>query len=146
VRRGFHAFLLLATTVALPAFAQTAGVAERLAAAELRWKRVAPKNYGYTFEYSAMIFFVGCGHEKHVVTVVAGANARITGCDSMRRGFGTIPLLFTYIREYLAAHPDEIEATFDPEFGFPTTFYVDPKTAVSDDHFTFSVSGFHVDR
>ena len=124
------------------AFPQPSDLESRLDAAEQRWKRAALSSYEYTFSFRAFYVFVDCEGDSFRAKVVNGIVVPTSDCRALRDSYATVPQLFSFVRKELAQKPDHIEATFDPELGYPASFGVDPRENASDDEFYFEVSGF----
>jgi uncharacterized protein DUF6174 len=69
---------------------------------------------------------------------------RTAGCQTLRSSYSSVPMIFQFLRETLATHPDRIEVTFDETIGYPVRVFVDPRSDIKDDEFHFEVTEFRV--
>ena len=118
-------------------------VAERLEKAEAAWKARSTRDYSFTFTYSAQFRYVDCEGAIFQARVLDGV-PMMSDCDSLKDSYGTIPRLFSYVRETIAKKPDVLEVTFDDVTGIPLTFHVQYHRNVSDDYFLFKVTDVNV--
>ena len=135
------ALLVGATTLTQ---AQGVGFAEQLAAAEAIWKRAPLRSYEYTLHYGAIVVNADCKSLTLRTRVVNGVVMRTVGCQALRSSYSSVPMMFQFLKETLATHPDKIEVTFDETMGYPVRVFVDPKSDVTDDEFYFEVTDFKV--
>jgi len=69
---------------------------------------------------------------------------RTVGCQALRSSYSSVPMIFQFLKETLATHPDKIEVTFDEKTGYPVSVFVDPRSDITDDEFHFEVTDFKV--
>jgi Family of unknown function (DUF6174) len=141
-----HGLALVTALLVGAAHAQGGGVAGQLAAAEATWKRAPLRSYEYTLHYGAFVVNAGCESRTIWTRVVNGAVMRAVGCQSLRSDYSSVPLLFQFLRDTLAKHPDKVEVTFDETLGYPVRVFVDPDANIADDEFHFEVTDFKVLR
>jgi hypothetical protein len=126
------------------AHAQVNGIADQLAAAEAIWKRAPLRSYEYTLHYSAFVVDTECESRTLRTRVVNGVVMRTVGCRALRSSYSSVPMIFQFLKETLATHPDKIEVTFDEKTGYPVSVFVDPRSDITDDEFHFEVTDFKV--
>jgi len=140
--KPFTAFVLFTALASVHAMGGTAAEAMvKLDAAEQLWKRNAPAAYSFKFSYGGQVSWTACPD---------GFRAQVDGnvaldpmwCETLSKDFGTVPMLFAYIRNVLAKAPDAVDLTYDERYGYPRSFSVDYRTNISDDHFSFNVQDF----
>jgi hypothetical protein len=110
-----------------------------LQAAERRWAQATLQDYRFTFQYHE--FVSPCGSWELGMRVVHGVPARGADCPKYRAEFGSVPLLFQYLRRALNKHPYEIEAEFDSILGYPKSASI-AWSDTEDDFFSFEVVHF----
>jgi hypothetical protein len=144
MRRSLLAVVaLLIGTTTLPC-AQGVGFADQLAAAEAVWKRAPLRSYEYTLHFGAFVVDPECDSLTLRTRVVNGVVMRTAGCQALRSSYSSVPMIFQFLKETLATHPDKIEVTFDKIIGYPVRVFVDPRSDITDDEFHFEVTGFKV--
>lgn len=131
--------LIMGTMVAAPAW--TSDALKQLEEAEVRWRANAPKEYAFSFRYSALFRYKDCP-DGFRSKVRGGLVDSISACESLRDRFATVPALFSYIRSVIFESPDVVKVDFDPRLGFPTRFAVDYRRDTTDDTFDFTVVDF----
>ena len=126
-------------TAPLPAAAATARAtspAQRLAAAERRWRKYAAQSYTYRI----LVSCGGCMVPEGTVTVHGGK-----ATTKPATGYGdykTVPRLFALIRSYIVAKPYSFQARYDPTTGVPIDVFVHQTKLGVDDHFGFGTKAF----
>ncbi len=124
------------------ALGQSAGILDQIAAAEAVWKRAPLRSYEYTFHYGASVVYPDCESQTIRTRVINGVVMRTAGCQTLRSSYSSVPMLFQFLRDTLATHPDRVEVTFDERIGYPISVFVDPKTNITHDEFHFEVTDF----
>jgi Family of unknown function (DUF6174) len=144
MRRSLLAVIALLTGATTLAHAQGVCFADQLAAAEAMWKRAPLRSYEYTLHYGAFVVDTECESLTLRTRVVNGLVMRTAGCQTLRSSYSSVPMIFQFLKETLATHPDKIEVTFDETMGYPVSVFVDPKSDITDDEFHFEVTDFKV--
>lgn len=114
---------------------------ERLEAAVHLWEAQEIRSYHYEFRFVCGECPPGWEHllrivvDKGVITQVADLVASEELVIDDRAA--TIEKLFRDIRDTLAANPWQIEVTYHPTLGYPTSLYVDLRETVQDDEFGY---------
>jgi Family of unknown function (DUF6174) len=142
--RSLLVIIALLVGVTKLAHAQGVGFAEQLAAAEAIWKRAPLRSYEYTLHYGAVVVYTECESLTLRTRVVNGVVMRTAGCRTLRSTYSSVPMIFQFLKETLATHPDKIEVTFDKTMGFPVSVFVDPRSDMTGDEFHFEVTDFKV--
>jgi hypothetical protein len=144
INRSFLVVVALLVGATELAHAQVIGFADQLAAAEAIWKRAPLRSYEYTLHYGAFVVDTECESLTLRTRVINGVVMRTAGCQTLRSSYSSVPMIFQFLRETLATHPDKIEVTFDETMGYPISVFVDPKSDITDDEFHFEVTDFKV--
>jgi hypothetical protein len=148
-RRALAALAALA--LALPACAvepEPATDAEsELAANRERWESRGVEDYGYAIRRDCE-----CGREEAGparVEVRGGETASVEsvegGPEVRREAFDSLDNfreLFRRVQAEMEAKPDELEAGYDAEWGYPVYLHVDPRRDVPGDERGFRVDAF----
>jgi hypothetical protein len=138
----FSLLLLVAGCSLLPTATPSARelLAQELRAAEARWASKDISTYRFTLTYSCFCPWT----DPMAVTVVDDQVTSVTMNGESVANAGGLPLLvesaFEQVRSSLDAH--EIEAAFDPEFGFPSRVVADPIENAVDEEFSFRITDF----
>ena len=136
--------ILLAATVPLMHWANESGRAARLADGLGVWRDLGITSYDLTIEQRC-----ACLPAGHRVIDVSVRNGRITGAlDADRQPVEplrmpmTVPQIFAAVAEGMEQEPDGISADYDPDYGFPREFSIDPSHSVDDDALSVTVQTF----
>jgi hypothetical protein len=138
----FSLLLLVAGCSLLPATTPSARelLAQELRAAEAHWASKDISTYRFTLTYSCFCPWT----DPMAVVVVDDQVTSVTMNGEAVANAGGLPLLvesaFEQVRSSLDAH--EIEAAFDPEFGFPSRVIADPIENAVDEEFSFRITDF----
>ena len=137
------------TPSASPSRTPAPGV-EALTAAEARWKAKSLTSYSFTYEPGCF-----CPRTKLIMTVVDSAVTSVKvapgqSADPYIANYmptlaeaATMETLFAQLRKAYGDKPAAVvEASYDPEFGFPTSVFVDWDTMMADEETRYAVSGF----
>ncbi|MEO6713193.1 MAG: DUF6174 domain-containing protein [Mycobacteriales bacterium] len=126
--------------------------AEALAAAEKLWTSKSVSSYSFTYEPRCF-----CPRTKLLVTVVDGSVKSVEKTPEQDDSFApglefvpevadapTIEKLFAELRKaYGDAEPAAaVQVTYDSEYGYPTTAYIDWSTMMADEESGYTVSTF----
>ena len=139
---AFSLLLLVAGCSLLPAATPSARqqLAEELRAAEGRWAAKDLSSYRFTLTYSCFCPWT----DPMSVTVVDDQVTSVTMNGEPVTNAAGLPLLiesaFEQLRSTLDAH--QVEAAFDPEFGFPSRVVADPIENAVDEEFSFLIADF----
>lgn len=145
-------WLVLSALAALAACeAPTApGDRDNLLAARARWQTQGSTSY--TFEITRSCFCL-LGGRRMAVSVRNGA---VSGAEYLDSGgpveltlltyVPTIPDLFDQIEAALDQRAAYFFASYDPNYGFPTRFEVDPSASAIDDELAVSVRNLQVSQ
>ena len=119
-----------------------------LAAAESLWRSTGVTDY----EMDVVMTCYCLAAQTHPVTstVRGGALVSLVYTDSggtradtvLFRKFMTMERIFTAMHDVVDAEPSDLYAEYNPAYGFPTLWRVDPERMTVDDEFTFQVTGF----
>lgn len=142
---------LAALALALPACAvepEPATDAEaELAANRERWESRGVEDYGYTLRRACECEPEDAGPAR--VEVRRGETASVQavegGPEVRREAFDSLDNfreLFRRVQAEMDAGPDELEAGYDAEWGFPVYLHVDPRRDVPGDERGFRVDAF----
>jgi uncharacterized protein YfaP (DUF2135 family) len=145
VRRHMQRFLVSIALLALPA-AVFADVSSDFNAALARWKASGISSYTFTYKLGGADLIApwcaGADIQVRVIrgvgrvpVVTRGGKHCAVGTSGKRIGFDvprTIDAAFEIMRRYIFTPPTpaEVKATYDPQYGFPTSYYV-TKTEIS---------------
>jgi hypothetical protein len=119
---------------------------DELGKARARWEAHGVQFYGFTFQR-------GCFCPPAITRpvrievwdgVVVSAVDPDTGdpLDPPQEGFPTIDDLFDEIQEAIDREADEIQASYDEDFGYPVNVFVDWITNAIDDEMSFQVTDY----
>jgi hypothetical protein len=139
---AFSLLVLVAGCALLPTATPSARelLAQELRAAETRWAAKDLSSYRFTLTYSCFCPWT----DPMTVAVVDDQVVSVTMNGEGVSNAGGLPLLvesaFEQVRSSLDAH--EIEAAFDPEFGFPSRVVADPVENAVDEEFSFQITDF----
>ena len=139
---AFSLLLLVAGCSLLPSATPSERelLAEELRAAEGRWAAKDLSTYRFTLTYSCFCPWT----DPMAVTVVDDQVTSVTMNGEAVTNATGLPLLiesaFEQVRASLDAH--QIEAAFDPEFGFPVRVVADPIENAVDEEFSFQITDF----
>jgi hypothetical protein len=136
--------VVLLGTAAYSALGQSVATAEQVAAAEAIWKRAPLRSYEYTLHYGAFVVDPECESLTLSTRVVNGVVMRTVGCQTLRSSYSSVPMIFQFLKQTLATHPDKIEVTFDETMGYAVRVFVDPRSDITDDEFYFELTDFKV--
>jgi Family of unknown function (DUF6174) len=142
MRRSLLVVIALLVGVTTLAHAQGVGFADQLTAAEAIWKRAPLRSYEYTLHYGAVVVYTECESLTLRTRVINGVVMRTAGCRTLRSSYSSVPMIFQFLKETLATHPDKIEVTFDATVGYPVRVFVDPRSDITGDEFHFEVTDF----
>lgn len=147
MRKKIFISLILAAIFCLSGLvAADAQYLEKLERAEQLWGSANLKKYSYTlksggvFGYTTYKISVNNGKckskSRYVMGKTASAWAR-AACDGQ-----TIVELFDKLRSQLMRGVEDIRLEFDPVFGYPKYFYIEPKTDLEDQSWYVEISRF----
>lgn len=106
-----------------------------LAEARERWAQAGPADY--TYVYRAQCFCIPSAIE---VTVAGGEIQSHEVLEGELFGeLISIDDVFAYIEDSLDQHPASIDVTYDEEFGYPRSVFVDFDEMMADEEFGYSV-------
>jgi len=119
-----------------------------LAGAEARWRSAAVSDYEMDVVMTCIC--VPAQIQPVTATVRGGAFVSLVYSDSggaradttLFRNFMTMDRIFTAMHDVVDAEPHSLYAEYNPAYGFPTIWRVDPDRLTTDDEFTFQVLGF----
>jgi hypothetical protein len=121
------------------------GPTSRLADARQRWRRTRPEAYRYQLVVGCF-----CGLPPQPVTIEVRGDAVLSAVDA--RGaplgqpiagpYGTIDDLFAVVERAIAANAAQVDVSYDPARGYPTSIAIDGSTRIADDEIGYTVSGF----
>ena len=115
----------------------------RLVTAEAKWNAAHLAEYQFTVQHAAMVVSSACEIGTFTAEVVNDAVVHMSACQDWADIYGTVPLLFKFIRDTQASHPDKIFVEFDSKLGYPTLIEVDPDSHISDDEFEIRISNLN---
>lgn len=108
-----------------------------------RWESLKIKNY--QFEYTHNCF---CSEEYRGPFKIEVKNGEVFSVNGVL-GNGnswvqlpTIDSLFQYIEKSQLSDYETLTVKYDPNYGFPTEFWIDPNKMIADEEFGFSLSNF----
>jgi hypothetical protein len=121
------------------------GPTSRLADARQRWRRTRPEAYRYQLVVGCF-----CALPPQPVTIEVRGDAVLSAVDAqgapvrapMASTYGTIDDLFEVIARAIAADAVQVDVSYDPTRGYPTSIAIDGSTRVADDEVGYTVSGF----
>jgi hypothetical protein len=123
------------------------GPGEELFRAQVRWSAHAPSSYSVTIQKGCFCPVGAIG--PVIVTVTNGTvTSRVYAATGMpvpaqfASAFPDVPGLFSAIERGMQEKYFQIDADFDPTFGFPTRIIADVNQGTADDEFDFSVTNF----
>ena len=120
----------------------TTDQAAALAAAEGRWKRAAPHDYAFVYH---PISFPALGNASARIEVRGGVVKSVAESGRHEAGRITIDQLFESIREASKnGHYARIEASYDPELGYPTRIIFTAPEHVRDGNVVIEIQSFQV--
>jgi len=143
-RRAFlaagWAAVLLAT-----ACSDALGPTDRLVDARQRWRRTRPESYRYQLVVGCF-----CGLPPQPVTIEVRGDAVLSAVDAqgapvrspIASAYGTIDDLFDVIERAIAANAVQVDVSYEPTRGYPTSIAIDGSTRIADDEIGYTVSGF----
>jgi hypothetical protein len=108
-----------------------------------RWRARSPTRYQFTVEVHC---YCGVGRRKMSFMVVEGRATAVVQLSAAETRFythyDTIDKLLAIVRNAVAIRPFSMAASFDPEFGFPSSVSVNPNGKIFDEELRFSVTAF----
>lgn len=137
--------LLLMTAAGLAACSQP-NDDHGLATARARWASRAPD--GYRFDWKR-----GCDCPAEVyrpieITVASGQIAAAVYSDDrnpvaeqFRSTLRTVDGVFDDVQKAIDQHAAEIDLTFDPSYGYPTSVFIDYSHQIADEELSLQLSG-----
>jgi hypothetical protein len=131
--------------------AQTSGSSDlqQLRTNRRRWNQQNIGNYRYTLTNSC--FCIPEARGPVVITVQNGITTSITTTTGepvsnpeFFARFNTIPKLFNVIADAIARRADNIEVTYNSQFGYPTDIAIDYDFQIADEELFLTISDFQV--
>ena len=111
-----------------------------LNAARTQWSNQAFADYQYSIlNGKGQTFWAG---DVTVVQGVIDSTSKTSGNVDDTTGLPTIDGLFDIIQAAIDASADQIDVTYDPEFGYPVTGYIDYVSILADEERSFQVTNF----
>ena len=124
-----------------------AAAPDDLPTAEARWHARRPTAYHATVTPSCF-----CGLPGGVVVTVRGSVVTrvvvATGAPlapDLAPAYPTIDQLFSTIAAAKATHYARVDVTYDAQYGFPRSVFLDRQAGVADDEISYSVQNFAVE-
>ena len=146
-----RARLTVAAALALAACSDLAGPASDLETARARWAGAAPAAYEMTLRH---VCFCGGEVTTPVVVTVRGGVVQsrryvdggpLGGRDvdpRLAESFPSVDGLFRVVEDAVGRHAADIQATYDPQRGYPTALYIDYERNVADEEQGYQVQTF----
>jgi len=130
--------------VVIPEPCRYDGLAKELDAARAQWQGTGINSYSMTIQRSSFHQLAAWPNSRPLKLVVRDGRAtgNLPRVDAAWLQSVTINGLFDYIESEAAKHPDCLNVTFDPTFGFPTSIRIDPVFGGTDDELEYSISEF----
>ncbi len=129
---------------AIPDACRYDGLDKELSAARALWQGTGINSYSMTIQRASFHQRAAWPNAWPLKLVVRDGHAtgNLPRVDSAWLQSVTVDGLFDYIETEAAKHPDCLNVTFDPTFGFPTTIRIDPVFGGADDELEYSISDF----
>ena len=115
-------------------------------AARFRWRASGITNYQYGFRWSTMIFWRG------KISVVDGEVSSYERLEAFPPFFEEPPLyrtidgLFDRIAEAWASNAVSIRVTWDPQFGYPRSVFIDQSLMIADEEQSWTIESLEPGR
>jgi hypothetical protein len=115
-----------------------------LSAARALWQGTGINSYSMTIQRASFHQLAAWPNSRPLKLVVRDGHAtgNLPRVDSAWLQSVTIDGLFNFIETEAAKHPDCLNVSFDPTFGFPTSIRIDPVFGGADDELEYSISEF----
>jgi len=116
-------------------------------AAEARWRSGGIAGYGFKLRTSAFTLDARCEGADGAVEVEVRSNhtTKFGTCElnsKFAEGFGSMPALFSTVREERAERPSELKVKFNDKLGYPEVIGINYARWVTDHGVTYHVSDF----
>lgn len=117
---------------------------KELAAARDLWQGTGINSYSMTIQRASFHQLAAWPNSRPLKLVVRDGRAtgNLPRVDSAWLQSVTVDGLFDFIETEAAKHPDCLNVSFDPTFGFPTSIRIDPVFGGTDDELEYSISEF----
>ena len=128
----------------LPDACRHDGLARELSAARAQWQGTGINSYSMTIQRSSFHQLAAWPNSRPLKLVVRDGHAtgNLPRVDAAWLQSVTVNGLFDFIETEAAKHPDCLNVSFDPTFGYPTSIRIDPEFGGTDDELEYSISEF----
>lgn len=129
---------------AIPDACRYDGLDKQLSAARALWQGTGINSYSMTIQRASFHQRAAWPNAWPLKLVVRDGHptGNLPRVDAAWLQSVTVDGLFDFIETEAAKHPDCLNVTFDPTFGFPTTIRIDPEFGGADDELEYSISDF----
>jgi hypothetical protein len=130
--------------VVIPNLCRYDDLGKELTAARDLWRGTGINSYSMTIQRASFHQLAAWPNSRPLKLVVRDGHAtgNLPRVDPAWLQSVTVDGLFDFIETEAAKHPDCLNVSFDPTFGFPTSIRIDPVFGGADDELEYSISEF----